>query len=238
MESVINNEMLSFLLKHEKITKQQHGFLSRRSTTTQLLECVNDWTLALNARYSVDCVYIDFAKAFDSVVHSKLCAKVASFGFGGKLLGWIAAFLTGRTQQVKVGKSVSGIINVLSGVPRGSVLGPLLFLLYINDLVDVFDSKLKVKLFADDVKVYVVLDNINSGELLQSGLDNLAIWAAKWQLSISVPKCTVLHMGSLSNVNDFVINGNVLPIVSSVVDLGLTMDRVHHNTMAKNSVSI
>jgi hypothetical protein len=198
--------------------------LSRRSTATQLIECVNDWTLALNSRHSVDCVYIDFAKAFDSVVHTKLCAKLIYFGIKGKLLNWITAFLSYRTQQVKVGGKLSGIVDVISGVPQGSVLGPLLFLIFINDLVDVFDSKLNVKLFADDVKIYVVLNDIGSSSLLQSGLDKLSVWANGWQLQISIPKCSVLHMGNNSIVINYNINGNVLPNVTAMRDLGVTID--------------
>jgi hypothetical protein len=224
METIINEQMLNFLLNHKKITKQQHGFLSRRSTATQLIECVNDWTLALNSRHSVDCVYIDFAKAFDSVVHTKLCAKLIYFGIKGKLLNWITAFLSYRTQQVKVGGKLSGIVDVISGVPQGSVLGPLLFLIFINDLVDVFDSKLNVKLFADDVKIYVVLNDIGSSSLLQSGLDKLSVWANGWQLQISIPKCSVLHMGNNSIVINYNINGNVLPNVTAMRDLGVTID--------------
>jgi len=224
METVIKNEMLSFLLKHNKITKQQHGFLSKRSTVTQLLECVNDWSLALNYKQSVDCVYIDFAKAFDSVVHSKLCAKLTAFGIKGKLLSWIVSFLSCRTQQVKVGGELSSIVNVISGVPQGSVLGPLLFLIYINDLVEVFDSKLNVKLFADDVKIYIILDNIDSITLMQDGLNKLSIWADLWQLSISIPKCSVLHMGSSLTAHNYNINNNILPNTNSMLDLGVTID--------------
>jgi hypothetical protein len=185
---------------------------------------VNDWTLALNSKHSVDCFYIDFAKAFDSVVHSKLCAKLVYSGISGRLLSWLTAFLSNRTQQVKVGGKLSGIVDVISGVPQGSVLGPLLFLIFINDLVDVFDSKLSVKLFADDVKVYVVLDESVSSGLLQSGLDKLSVWANDWQLQISIPKCSVLHIGNNSNVPVYNINGNVLPDVTAMRDLGVTVD--------------
>jgi len=130
-------------------------FLARHSACTQLLECTNDWTLALNARNSVDCVYIDFSKAFDFVVHSKLCLKLTSFGFKGKLLHWIAAFLHGRTQSVRVGTYYSDPCDVISGVPQRSVLEPLLFLLFINDIVTIFSRDVTVTLFADDVKIWL-----------------------------------------------------------------------------------
>ena len=173
MESIIKQKMLDYLLKYNLISKHQHGFLSRHSTCTQLLECVNDWTMAINNSYRTDVAYIDFSKAFDSVCHSKLLYKLESFGFGGKLLAWIKCYLSNRTQCVKVGNSFSSSASVLSGVPQGSVLGPLLLLLYINDLVDVFGNFLSVKLFADDVKVYVIIDDDAKVDVLQHGLDML-----------------------------------------------------------------
>jgi len=158
---------LDVLLVNDKISKQQHGFLAKHSTCSQIIECTNDWSIALNVRNQVDTVYIDFSKAFDSVVHSKLLCKLESLGVRGKLLAWIAAFLSDRSQVVRVGNAVSNIAKVVSGVPQGSVLGPLLFLVYINDIVDIFDDRVKVKLFADDVKIYVVVENISDCLLLQ-----------------------------------------------------------------------
>jgi len=93
-----------------------------------LIECTNDWTVALNVRNSVDCIYIDCSKAFDSVVHDKLCSKLSSYGFSGKLFSWIRAFLHDRTFRVRFGSCLSELCNIVSGVQQGSVLGPLLFL--------------------------------------------------------------------------------------------------------------
>ena len=155
MESVVKEQTLTFLLKNNKITKQQHGFLARHSTCTELLESTNEWLLKLNSRSSVDVIYIDFRRAFDSVVHSKLLYKLHNIGIEGKLLCWIAEFLSGRSQSVIIGESVSNSVPVISGVPQGSVLGPLLFLVFINDLCDVFGPDIKIKLFADDAKIYM-----------------------------------------------------------------------------------
>ena len=148
----MKDQLMPYLLQNKLITNQQHGFLSRHSTCSQLLECVNDWSLALNSHSNVDVIYTDFSKAFDCVVHSKLIVKLESYGISGRLLLWIQDFLSNRTQAVKIGRHRSSFTDVLSGVPQGSVLGPLLFLLFINDIVDIISNDLSIKLYADDVK--------------------------------------------------------------------------------------
>jgi hypothetical protein len=224
MESVIKEQVLSFLLKHNKITKQQHGFLARHSTCTELLESTNEWLLKLNSKSSVDIIYVDFRRAFDSVVHAKLLCKLQNNGICGKLLCWIAAFLSGRSQSVLVGDSVSNRVSVISGVPQGSVLGPLLFLVFINDLCDIFGPDIKIKLFADDAKIYMAINNIVDHDVLQQGLNELLHWADIWQLQVSVPKCSVLHLGNRNSCMTYDLNGVVMPGVKSIVDLGVTVD--------------
>jgi len=225
METVIKKQLLSFLLIHGKISKQQHGFLARHSTCSQIIECVNDWSLALNIRKQVDVVYIDFCKAFDSVVHKKLIYKLEALGIRGKILLWIAAFLSNRSQVVKVGNSTSSSVCVISGVPQGSVLGPALFLVYINDIVLIFDNNVEIKLFADDAKVYVLIDDISSCFRMQDCLDRLHIWASDWQLNVSITKCAALHLGVLKINYPYYISGVKLPDVSSIVDLGVNIEQ-------------
>jgi ribonuclease P/MRP protein subunit RPP40 len=155
MERVINQELMEYLLTHNLISKQQHGFLRKHSTCSNLLESVNDWSIALNNRLTTDIIYIDFQKAFDSVSHQKLVKKIECYGVRDDLLAWIKAFLTNRTQAVKVNGCISNNISISSGVPQGSVLGPTLFLLFINDIADIFPClNIRFKLFADDVKLY------------------------------------------------------------------------------------
>jgi len=224
MESIIKNQLIAYLLEKKLITKQQHGFLAKHSTCSQLLECVNDWTIELNVRHSVDVAYIDFQKAFDSVVGSKLCHKLSNYGISGRLLGWLSAFLSDRVQAVKVNNKVSDYVSVKSGVPQGSILGPVLFLLYVNDLVDLFGPGLKAKLFADDVKIYAVINDVNDTIAFQTGLDALNAWSIAWQLPISLNKCSVLHLGRNNIGHSYQLNCVQLPDVLEVIDLGIKID--------------
>jgi hypothetical protein len=135
-------------------------------------------------------VYIDFKAAFDSVVHSKLMHKVKLFGVGGNLLNWIESFLSERFFSVKVGSCYSDWAPVLSGVPQGSVLGPLLFILFINDLTKCcFDESCKIFIFADDAKCYSCIKSYRDCEKLQSTLTTIEKWSAEWQLPIALDKC-------------------------------------------------
>jgi len=169
-------------------------------------------------------VYIDFSKALDSVVHSKLLAKLESYGITGKLLLWLQDFLSDRTQAVKIGTNRSCFTSVLSGVPQGSVLGPLMFLLFINDIVDVLGPDLTVKLYADDIKLYSLIDNIGSTDVLQRGLSHLCNWCTLWQMTINVNKCYVLHMGHSYDSPLYVINDIALRVTDVANDLGVQVD--------------
>jgi len=109
------------------ISGAQHSFLPKRSTTTNLLECLEYWTCAVNNKKSVDVLYIDMAKAFDTISHEKLLFKLSLLGFGGEFIAWIRNFLRNRTQRVRVGSVMSGPAHVVSGIPQGTVLGALFF---------------------------------------------------------------------------------------------------------------
>ena len=131
------------------MSRLQHGFLSRRSTTTNILQCLDSWTKSIDNREPVDAIYLDMEKAFDTVSHPKLIFKLRQLGFGGYSLRWISRFLCGRTQNVRVQNSNSSPQTVISGIPQGTVLGPLLFLVYVNDMEDVLVHS-NLSLYADD----------------------------------------------------------------------------------------
>ena len=140
MESVIHDQLLTYLHSHNLISNAQHGFLAKKSTGSNLLNCFQDWQISIKNKKLLDIIYLDFQKAFDSLVHNKIIAKLSAYGIGYELLYWIEAFLTGRSQMVLVEDMLSSSIPVSSGVVQGSVLGPLIFILFIDDIVDCLDS--------------------------------------------------------------------------------------------------
>jgi hypothetical protein len=218
---------MNYVTENKLLAANQYGFLPKRSTVCQLLDCCNDWFQAFdneNRGSQIDVIYLDYAKAFDSVVYSKLLFKLNNLGITGLVFNWIQNFLTDRTQCVRVGSSFSTCRNVTSGVPQGSVLGPLLFVLFINDIT-LINPNSSTKLFADDVKLYVLSAGIASQVLMQSYLDNIFTWSNLWQLTLSPSKCCVLSIGKNPIHYSYSINGVLVQRVNAIVDLGVTIDQ-------------
>ena len=193
LESIIKDQLLWYLMNSELISPKQHGFVPNKSCFTNLLTMLDFWTDIIEKGHSVDCIYLDFAKAFDSVPHQKLIQKLKSYGINGSLINWITEYLNNRQQSVRIENSLSSWSEVISGVPQGSVLGPLLFVLFINDLPDNIESL--VLMFADDTKIYQEITDTESSKALQRDLYNLFQWSLKWQLKFNSSKCKVLHIG-------------------------------------------
>jgi len=191
MESIIKDDILAHLLSKDLISCHQHGFLSRRSTGTQLIDCFNDWTLNIENKQSLDVIYIEFAKAFDSVVHRKLILKLMSYGIVGCFFSWISNFLTDRFQYVCIDGFYSSTVRVISGVPQGSVFGRIVFIIFINEVCEIIVGNTTCKLFADDIKLYASVDFNGISHDLHARLDNLMLWSNMWQLKVNINKCNV-----------------------------------------------
>ena len=179
-----------------------------------------------NRRYTAT-AYIDFQRAFDSVSHNKLLHKLKSYGISGNLLIWISAFLHNRSQTVRIGASISNSCLVTSGIPQGSVLGPTLFIIFVNDISDSFDPVIQSKLFADDIKIYSVINDHSSTASFQSHLDIIHSWSITWQLPIAHSKCTLFQIGSHFNPlpnHIFTLANHILNKCNNVLDLGISFD--------------
>ena len=214
-ETFIRNALYQHLVSNKLLSPQQYGFCEGRSTVTQLLATINDWMMSLDSRVPVDAVYLDFSKAFDSVPHRRLLHKLHEYGIRGKLLKWIEDFLSDRTQFVSIDNEKSSTIDVTSGVPQGSVLGPTLFIYYINDLPDMTDCK--VKIFADDSKIYQELSSPEDQSKLQEGIDALVDWSRTWLMKFNSNKCKVLHLGKNNPNHTYTMSNG-----SDTVELGTT----------------
>lgn len=200
-EKLIRNALLQHMFENDFISEFQHGFVRGRSCTTQLLQVMDKWTEILDQGGSVDSIYLDFAKAFDSVPHKRLLLKLEGYGVGGRVLGWIKDFLMGRRQRVMIAGEASRWAEVVSGVPQGSVLGPVLFVCYINDMPETISSM--IYMYADDTKIAGRVDNEEEVKILQSDLDKLVDWSQTWQMKFNVQKCKVMHIGNRNSKADY-----------------------------------
>ncbi|CAB4036765.1 Hypothetical predicted protein, partial [Paramuricea clavata] len=171
------------------ITESQHGFLRQRSCVTQLLSVLHAIGQSLDKNIQTDIVYLDFAKAFDSVDHQILLQKLKSYGVRGQLYKWFADYLNGRCQRVVIDGAASHWAPVTSGVPQGSILGPVLFVLFINDLPDILPYEKMAALYADDTKVYNSIRSIADCEKVQQALTNLECWSRDNNLGFNSSKC-------------------------------------------------
>ncbi|CAB3984518.1 Hypothetical predicted protein [Paramuricea clavata] len=151
----------------------------------------------LEKRAQVDTVYLDFAKAFDKVSHDLLLVKLHNFGIRGNLLRWFGDYLSGRLQRVTVLGVTSEPLPVLSGVPQGSILGPLLFLIYVNDLPKATSFDTTVTMFADDTKCHRPLRNLQDTKILQQDLDKITNWCHDWRMDLNQTKCVVMHFSRI-----------------------------------------
>jgi len=223
LEHIVATNIVSHLDRDNVLYNLQHGFRSKRSCETQLVSLIEDIHRNGTEGRQTDLILLDFSKAFDKVNHEKLLFKLHQYGIRGLTLQWIRAFLSNRSQVVIVENDHSGTIPVTSGVPQGSVLGPILFLIYINDLPD--DISAKVRLFADDTAAYLAVSSLHDASVLQRDMDKLQLWERSWDMEFNPSKCTVLHITRAKTPvpSTYTLHGQQLASVKDAKYLGVTL---------------
>ncbi|MCG8034813.1 MAG: hypothetical protein JAZ03_21935, partial [Candidatus Thiodiazotropha taylori] len=223
LEHIIHSQVMHHLDLHSILTDQQHGFRKKRSCESQLVITIQDLASAIEEGEQIDAILLDFSKAFDKVPHGRLAQKLHHYGIRGELLHWIESFLSGRHQQVLVEGQESPSAPVTSGVPQGSVLGPLLFLLYINDMPGKVAST--SRLFADDSLLYRRIRTQQDASILQEDLRKLEKWETDWQMQFNPTKCETIRITRKRNPikTTYNIHGHDLATVTSGKYLGTTI---------------
>ena len=189
-ERVIQKKLVEYLEQHNLISSSQHGFRRGHSCLSELLDHYNELIDNLGAIQDSDVIYLDFSKAFDKVDHDLLIKKLQRYGITGKLLRWIKSFIFNRKQKVVVDGCHSYIGQVLSGIPQGSVLGPLLFLLFVNDMNQALEHS-TLRMFADDSRLVQAIDPIhpeNGMNMLNSDIDRILIWSEENNMELNESK--------------------------------------------------
>ena len=207
------------------ISSSQHGFVSGKSCVTNLSEFMFYATSAMQSKSQLDVIYTDFSSAFQSVDHRFLLHKLqTSFGVSGQMLSLFGSYLTQRRQRVVLDGVTSEWCAVASGVPEGSILGPSLFLAFINDIPERLKSN--CLLYADDLKLFRAVTDVRDGELLQNDLDQLHSWSQSWQITLNPTKCFHLRLSLKTKPLPvrFSIGGTQLSLVPSMRDLGVIID--------------
>ena len=192
LECHVKDIIDEFLAQSCPISDCQWGFMHHRSSVSALIAVFHDWLRALDSGHEVCVVFFDVKKAFDSVPHAPLLEKLSEIGLNPYIIKWIKSYLTDREQFVVVDGSSSNPLQVLSGVPQGSVLGPLLFLIYINDVVWQISSSSKINLYADDIALYRTIYTPEDYDILQSDINAVNSCLASKHLSLNASKCCYL----------------------------------------------
>ena len=232
LESIIKDHIMTYFIRNNLFSVNQFGFLKGRSCVLQLLNILSDWNNIIDDGGQIDVIYTDFEKAFDKVSHYYLLKKLKCYGVGNLIINWIQAFLTKRKQSVRLNGTFSSSRNVISGIPQGTVLGPLLFIIFINDLPDVCIDLAKLFMFADDAKLYKAISCQSDSEVLNFCCQQLFAWSENNGMTLNAEKCKVLHIHkhNMPLVNsDYSFdakNGTKVCLgqLSNIKDLGVVID--------------
>ena len=239
LERVVTNRMIGYMREVGLISKQQHGFVAGRSCTTLLSTVCHHWAQLLDVRSPpvVDVIFLDWSKAFDKVSHSILLSKLHNYGICGPMWHWISSFLNQRYQSVQFRGSSSNWLPVLSGVPQGSVLGPLLFNLFVLDLPNFVQSNLPQ--YADDTLLYRPIYSEDDVTIMQKDLDNIISWCILNKMCLNADKCKVMRLSKKlacdGNIPSYKISNSSLSVVQNYKYLGVIIssnlkwnDHVNH----------
>lgn len=222
LEHIIYSMLINFLETNSFFSSSQHGFRKSFSCDTQLISFTHDICAALDNGFYIDTIFLDFSKAFDLVSHQLLCHKLSALNIDRNIILWIENFLCNRTQLVSANNFDSALCPVTSGVPQGSVLGPLLFLIYINDLPNSVTSS--IRLFADDCVIYRVISSHSDTLTLQSDLDKISTWCDTWKMRLNSQKCKLMRFSRRTappNLHNYRIMDSALEEVTSYKYLGV-----------------
>ena len=231
LEHILCSHIRDYLDRHNILSPYQHGFRKKLSCESQILVTTHDLLKRLDKREEVDVAILDFSKAFDVVPHARLIRKLRLYDIQGHRLQWISSFLRGRTQSVMVdgvrshtGSFIEGD-DVVSGVPQGTVMGPLLFLLYINDLPSVLDPSTSCRFFADDCLIYRAIKSLSDQVTLRRDLEALHDWGELWGLKFNVAKCNLMHLDrkTVSPVRFYTRGGEIISSVTEAKYLEVTL---------------
>lgn len=223
LEKIVHRQLYS-VLKQDFIG-EQHGFLKNKSTTSNLILCNDYISKHMSEPSQVDVIYTDYMKAFDRIDHIILLRKLQSAGIRGNLFRWFSSYILNRNQTVALNGYASSNMPIPSGIPQGSLLGPLLFVIFINDITKCFTYS-KILLFADDLKILHTIRSVDDAYNLQKDLDSFQNYCTQYKLSLNISKCFICsYTRKVQPINyDYKIYGTSLTRVNNIRDLGITFD--------------
>lgn len=219
-ESLIHKRLYCHVSKC--LSSEQHGFVKRRSTVTNLTEYTQYIASKMDSKIQVDSIYTDFSSAFDSVDHKLLLHKLSGYGICGSLHSLLTSYLSDRSQSVTINSAKSSSVHVTSGVPQGSILGPLLFVLYVNDIPSCFKYS-KSLMYADDLKIFRPILKRSDCDLLQKDISSLSDWCKVWKLDLNISKCNIITFTNKKKYlcHVYKLNDSNLERVNEIRDLGV-----------------